>query len=257
MNFQNVPRQDKTIKRAFLPKQELLVFFDYSQIEYRLLAYYLSAQLEDHSITKVFERGEDVHAATARLMLGKEEHEELSDAERQVGKVGNFSIIYMGGVPTLVRQLRCDETTAKKLLKQLHERMPGARALLAEILDVYHGRGHILSLSGRQLKHDPNIEKKKGIKRAESALLNYLIQGSAAELLRDALIKVHYGLQKEGFASHIVNNVHDEIAIDAVHCELDDLAILVPQWMGNAEVEEYVPIEVDMETSTRSWADKE
>lgn len=256
MNFQNIPRQNKTIKKAFLPKEDLLAFFDYSQIEYRLLAYYMAAQLGDYSMAEVFKQGTDVHSATARLMLGKSEDEDLSDADRQVGKVGNFSIIYMGGVPTLMRQLKCDEDEAKRLLKKLKETMPGARKLMDAILEVYHDRGYIESIAGRPLTHDPKVEAKKGRKRAESALLNYLIQGSAAELLRDALIKTHHGLEELGMESHIVNNVHDEVTIDAVEPELATLAELVPQWMDNAQVAEYVPVVVDMEVSRESWADK-
>lgn len=257
MNFQNIPRKNKLIKRAFVPKQDYLVFFDYSQIEYRLLAYYLAAQLGDETMCENFKAGIDPHSATAKIMLGIDDDRELSDNERQVGKTGNFSIIYMGGVPTLVRQLGCSEAEAKVLLKKLKAGMPGARDLMNVILEVYHDRGHILSIADRPITHDPAVEKKKGIKRAESALLNYLIQGSAAELQRDAIIAVHHGLAKEGMRSHIVNQVHDEVAIDAPKDELERLALLVPEWMKNSRVEEYVPIEVDMEVSDRSWADKQ
>lgn len=256
MNFQNIPRGNKLIKKAFLPKLDCLVYFDYSQIEYRLLAYYLAAQLGDYTMADNFKAGIDPHAATARVMLGYPADRELTDAERQVGKTGNFSIIYAGGVPTIMRQLKCDERRAAQLLKALKAGMPGIKALNNEIYSIYDDRGYIKTIAGRHLTVDPAIVKKRGENRARSALLNYLIQGGAAELMRDALRKTHYMLADQGFKAHMVSVVHDEIQIDAPEGELERLQLLVPPCMGNEEVESYVPIGVDMEVSRQSWADK-
>lgn len=256
MNFQNVPRKEKLIKGAFRPKLDYLLFADYSQIEYRLLAYYLASVLGDESMADNFKAGIDPHSATARIMLGLPPDAELTDEQRQVGKTGNFSIIYMGGVPTIVRQLGCSESEAKSLLAKLKRGMPGAKNLFDELQSVYRERGYIMTIAGRHLTVDPAIVEKRGKFRAEGALLNYLIQGSAAELIRDALIKIHRELSEQSLTSHMVNVVHDEVQIDGCWSELERLRVLVPQCMGNAQVEEFVPIGVDMEISETTWADK-
>ena len=256
MNFQNVPRKEKLIKGAFKPKLDYLLFADYSQIEYRLLAYYLAAVLDDHTMAENFKAGIDPHSATARLMLGLPRDAELTDAQRQVGKTGNFSIMYAGGVPTIMRQLGCDEDRARELLRALRDSMPGIKALNDSIRDTYRERGYIMSIAGRHLSVDPAVAEKRGQHRAEAALLNYLIQGSAAELMRDALIKVHNYLHDAHMESHMVNVVHDEIQMDGSWEELNRLVEQVPILMGNEQVEQYLPIEVDIEISETSWADK-
>lgn len=251
-----MPRSEKLIKGAFRPKLDYLLFADYSQIEYRLLAYYLAAHLDDHTMANNFKAGIDPHSATARIMLGLPDDAELTDDQRQVGKVGNFSIIYMGGVPTLVRQLGCGEAEAGALLKKLRAGMPGARDLLDALITTYHERGYVMSIAGRHLTPDPGVIERKGQRRAESALLNYLIQGSAAELIRHALIKVHRFLADQSLRSHVVNVVHDEMQIDGVERELSALLDAIPVCMGDETVEAFVPIVVDIEISRTSWADK-
>lgn len=256
MNFQNVPRSEKLIKGAFFPKLDYLMFADYSQIEYRLLAYYLAAVLGDTSMADNFKAGVDPHSATARIMLGFPPDKELTDEERQVGKVGNFSIIYMGGVPTLVRQLGCSERQAAALLKKLKDGMPGVKDLFAELISTYRERGYIMTIAGRHLTVDPGIVERKGMQRAEAALLNYLIQGSAAELIRHALIKIHNFCVDNALQSHLVNVVHDEAQIDGSWSEMELLLEGVPRCMGDASIEEFVPILVDIEISESSWANK-
>ena len=131
MNFQNIPRENKLIKRCFLPKLDKFASFDYEQIEYRILAYYLSIAVGDDSMAEAFRAGEDPHKETAKLILGRDE---IGDTERQIGKTLNFSIIYAGGVPTILRQMArnnipCDRGIAKGWMNELHEKMPGIREL--------------------------------------------------------------------------------------------------------------------------------
>lgn len=216
----------------------------------------MAAQLGDYTMCENFAKGIDPHTATARLMLGLDDTVELTDAQRQVGKTGNFSIMYAGGVPTIMRQLKCDKEEAKRLLARLRATMPGIKELNDELIHTFRTRGYVRSIAGRHLSVDPAIVAKSGMDRAESALLNYIIQGSAAELMRHGLIKMHYWLRDRGFQSHIVNVVHDEAQLDVVIPELEALCANLPRLMGNAEVEEYVAIAVDIEVSETSWADK-
>jgi len=102
MNVQNIPRSQKDVKRAFEPKLDAFLFFDYKAIEVRLLAYYLSRGINDNSLANEINNGADPHLVTAQGLYASER---ITDDQRQVGKTLNFSIIYGGGTPTIMRQL--------------------------------------------------------------------------------------------------------------------------------------------------------
>ncbi len=276
MNFQNIPRQDKLIKRAFGPKLDGLAFFDYAQIEYRLLAYYLAEQLGETRMAEAFKAGLDPHTVTAEIIvnaLGLDVEMPLSDYYRQLGKTGNFSIVYSGGTPTIIRQLtragwKCDYKLAKQIRDAIRENMPEVTRLeesIAETLDdrarhpvsKFDRYGYLLTLWGRHLRPDPAIMESEGKRSAYRKMLNALIQGCAADLMREALRTVHANLEEGGYRSHMVNNVHDEVQVDFVEDELELLAVEVPKWMSYPVIDAVVPIEVDMEVSYQSWADKE
>lgn len=261
MNFQNIPRGDKVIKRGFLPKYDYLSFFDYAQIEYRLLAFYLAEQLGETRMAQAFKEGLDPHTVTAKIILdavGIEYEEPLTDYLRQVGKTGNFSIVYAGGTPTIIRQLTragwtCDYKLAKQILDAIQAEMPEVARLENAIYETLDDRGYIMTLWGRHLR--PNLDKydRRGAYRK---MLNALIQGCAADLMRHALREIDKGLRENDCQSHLVNNVHDEVQIDTVESELDFLAEMVPQWMDYEEVSNVVPILAEMEISDGSWADQ-
>ena len=258
MNFQNIPRKDKVVKAAFRPKLDALMFFDYKQIEYRILAYYLAMEAGDMRMAEDFKAGRDPHSETARLMLGIEDDRPLEDWERQVGKTGNFSIMYLGGIPTLMRQLGCDARRAKELLFALRDSMPGIGQIQESIREVLEERGKgnpekgwITTLAGRQLHPKP------GERDPSRLLFNGLIQGGAAEVMRDGLIRVHDGLREQGLSGHLVNVVHDEFCFDVPSEELPVLYKSVPVYMDPyPHVSEVVPVEVDCEVSFGTWADK-
>ena len=265
MNFQNIPRKDKVIKKAIRPKLDALVYFDYEQIEYRLLAYYLYEQLGERRMVEAFRAGLDPHTETAKLILdavGIEYDSPMSDYHRQVGKTGNFSIVYAGGKPTIIRQLSregwdVDDALAARILGAIKETMPEVAALYDEVNATLDQRGYIKTLWGRHLRPDPTIMEKKGKRSAYRKMVNALIQGCAADLMRNGLREIHTGLHTEGLRSHLVNVVHDEVAIDAPGDELESLSVLVPVWMGAPVVEEILPVTTSMEVSYTTWADKE
>jgi DNA polymerase-1 len=242
MNVQNIPRTQKDVKRAFLPKLDAFLFFDYKAIEVRLLAYYLARAIGDRSLADEINNGADPHTVTARGLYGTEE---VSDDQRQVGKTLNFSIIYGGGTPTIMRQLNVPYKEARRLLKAYHETRPGIARLNTEISETLDRRGYITNLYGRRL----HVEE-------HHKALNALIQGSAADLMRDAVVKVNNQLYTK-YATHIVNIVHDEIILDADKNEIPALVNTIPTFMGNKTVQEIVNIETDCEISWTNWADKE
>lgn len=253
MNFQQIPRANKIVKRAFVPKLDAFASFDYEQIEYRILAYYLAIACGDKDLADTFRRGEDLHARTASLMLGREAK---SDDDRQVGKTGNFSIIYAGGVPTILSQFKKhgiegDRAKAKALLKKMHEGMPSVRIFMDQLAEEIAFKGYVFDIFGRHYRPDPSIPYHDAVRK----IIAQIIQGSAAGLLREAIVKVGKGLAD--CQAHIVNVVHDEILIDSPEDELDYLKENVPQWMNNTTYADVLPITAGMEVSFTNWADKE
>lgn len=242
MNVQNIPRSQKDVKRAFVPKLDAFLFFDYKAIEVRLLAYYLARAIGDTSLANEINNGADPHRITAQGLYGRED---VSDEERQAGKTLNFSIIYGGGTPTVMRQLGVNFKEAKRLLAAYHATRPGIKVLTQNIAETIEIRGYITSLYGRRLH----------VLEAHKAL-NALIQGSAADLMRDSVVRVNNHLYTN-YATHIVNIVHDEIILDADKNEIPIIVNTIPTLMGNKTVEEFVRIETDCEISYTNWADKE
>ena len=242
MNVQNIPRSQKDVKRGFVPKLDAFLFFDYKAIEVRLLAYYLARAIGDRSLANEINAGADPHRITAQGLYGTEE---ITDDQRQVGKTLNFSIIYGGGTPTIMRQLGVDFKEAKRLLAAYHATRPGIKMLTQTIGETLESRNYIQSLYGRRL----HVEE-------PHKALNALIQGSAADLMKDAVVRVDKYLDAN-FVTHIVNIVHDEIMLDAEKVEIPTLVKTIPTMMGNKEVEKYVNIETDCEISWTNWAEKE
>lgn len=264
------------VKAAFIPKLDALLYFDYEQIELRLLAYYM-ATLGDTSMADAIWDGKDLHteSAAAALRLPGE----LTDEQRQVGKTLNFSMVYGGGRPTLMRQLGISFQEATGLLHNFHARWPGIDIVQEAIRDqilmrafgwdsatarnnwyeaarrraarelwdtaLEHG-GYITTLWGRHLHPE-----------SEHKALNALVQGCAADLMRAALVKVHQHLGSRLMASHLVNQVHDELQIDAIKAEIPYLVEMVPVLMDHPPVSAVVPIGTDCEISFTTWADKQ
>lgn len=262
MNIQTIPRKDKIIKEAFYPKQDLLIFADYSQIEYRIWAWYMSESVGDERLVDLFLEGKDVHAEQAKRI-----HEALgwewtgSDEQRQVGKTSNFAAIYAGGVPTVVRQLGCDTSIARSIVEAFHRDNPllgrwewrgrgfsdpSPETLNGMLVSTLRDRGYIVDLWGRELF--PEVERNA---------LNQLCQGGAADLMKKAMVTTYDALTENSCSSHLVLSVHDEIGIDATEDEKDWIIEMLPTWMDDETLAEVLPVEVDIKTSYTSWAEAE
>jgi len=260
VNIQTIPRKDTIVKSAFFPKQDYLLFADYSQIEYRIWGYYMDQQVDDPRIVEAFREGKDVHLEQARRIfeaLGWEFKGD--DADRQYGKTNNFAAVYAGGVPTVQRQLGCDARTARTLVEAFHADNPllgrwkwegrgfsdpSPETLNGVLVSTLRDRGYIIDLWGRELF--PEIERNA---------LNQLCQGGAADLMKKAMVTVYQGLKAAGSSSHMVLSVHDEIGIDGVEDEKDWLIEQLPKWMDDDALNPVVPVEVDMKLSYGSWAE--
>ena len=278
MNVQNIPRDDKVVKAAFRPKLDAFLYFDYPNIEAKMLAFYLDA-LRHPEMAAAF-RGDgvvrlgldagaelDLHILTAAgvfnvpygdLLARFKAGDKEADLRRQVGKRLNFSIIFGGGIPTLMAQgVAQDAKEALGLLRGYHSAWPGIgwaskRQAANEgtfawwLKKRMQERGYVTTLWGRHL-HPPS----------DHVLINHLVQGCSADLMKAALRKVHNHLRAEGFKSHLVNVVHDELALDAAADEIPELARVIPGLMDDERIGVVVPIRPEPDVSYTSWADKQ
>lgn len=255
MNIQNLPRKDKVVKQAFIPKLDYLVFPDYSQIEMRVLAYYMAGLGDDSMVEVLRDDTRDLHIEAAKGIFAIDRAP--TDPERQLGKNMNFSMVYGGGKPAVMRYLREFNSQGGKapltwayageVLQAHHRRWPGIKRVVAALEGAMERRGYISTIAGARL-HPPTQHKQ----------LNALVQSSAAEFTRRALRMAHRGLCEYEFESHLVVTVHDEIGFDTKAEELNDLLDCIPVWMDCfPEVSDVVPITVSIEVSDTSWAKKE
>lgn len=242
MNFQNIPRGNKVIQKAFVPKLDAFLFFDYKQIEPRFLAYYLDS-IGDTKLAEHLRDGDDTYTSIIAQYYGRED---ITDAERDEGKRLFLSLMYGGGTPTVRAQFGVDQGQAWKMTTRFHNAWPGIRRLQKLIDQVMDERGFVRTPWGRHLA-PPQKHKR----------LNALIQGSAADLMRYALINVDDLIKERGCESHMVSVIHDEIILD---CKMEDVPWLVkevPACMDYAPVSKVVPILTDTEWSVETWADKQ
>lgn len=238
------------MKRAILPKRGAFSFFDYKAIEPRLVAYYTSKLGHDDFRQQIL-AGVDPYTAVAKLVTGKDE---VTPEERQVWKRVFLAILYGAG-PKRIRETWIEETKteitlaeAKRIYKQFHASWPAVRALQDSVIGIHESRGHIRSIIGRHLHMEEFGDYK---------LANKLIQGSAADIMKQALLRVDAWLREHPeIESRMVSVIHDEIIFDGPEHEVEILHEAIPPLMVDATVHEVVPIEVDHEVSTSTWADK-
>lgn len=262
MNIQTLPRKDTTIKKAIIPKLDAIILADYSSIEYRLYAYLMAVVMEDETAANIFRQGKDIHAEQAKRIydaLGWPYEEPLPDGVRQVGKTSNFSALFAGGIPTIERQLACGKAKARAIADAFHADNPllgrwvwkgrgftdpDPWTLNGQIVATLREKGHLTTLWGRELHPE---DERKG--------LNAVIQGGAADLLKQSMVKIHATMKSEGMAAHMITSTHDELGWDAPEDEVDYLLESIPGWMDDPVLAEVLPITVDIKMSRESWAD--
>lgn len=246
MNLQNIPRSLKEVKQGFIPKLDNFLFFDYSNIELRILGYYLATTLGDYSVADEFINGDDLHLNTAIGIFSKP-GEYITEDERQRAKVLNFSIVYGGGIPTIIRQGVADNyQEANRIRTAFHATRPGISLLSKKVIERIDDVGYIQTPWGSRL-HPMDDHK----------ALNVLIQGCAADLMRHGIREVSKYLRDTDSKSHIVNVVHDEIMLDCVRGENFRLVENIPKLMSYKTIDDIIPIKTSCEISTTNWAEKE
>lgn len=243
-NLQNIPvrsEEGRKIRQAFLaPKGRKIVACDYSQIELRIMAH-LSG---DKGLTDAFEKGLDIHRATAAEVWGKS-LDEVSDNDRRNAKAINFGLIYGMSAFGLAKQLGLPRKEAQEYIDLYFERYPGVKKYMADTRALAADNGYVETVYGRRL-YLPEIHSKNGQRRqaAERAAINAPMQGTAADIIKKAMIKVHDWLETTDFDAKMIMQVHDELVFEVAEDQVDDLVKEVKARMESA-AELKVPLIVD------------
>ena len=252
-NLQNIPVRTKRggeIRRAFIAAPgNLLLIADYSQIELRLLAH-LSG---DPAFVAAFERGGDIHRQTAAVIFGVAEQDVTADM-RARAKTINFATIYGQGAPALSRQLGITVEEAKRFIQHYFERFSGVRVWLDRTIEEARQKGFVETLFGRR-RYIPELRDRNFNIRAfgERTATNSPLQGSAADLIKIAMIRIHAAFRDARLASKMILQVHDELVFEVPENEREAASALVKREMeGVAELR--VPLLVSVGAG-RNWID--
>jgi DNA polymerase I len=245
-NLQNIPIRDddgREIRKAFVVAnpEHLFLSADYSQVELRLMAHFS----KDPHLVDAFAKGEDVHAATASRIFNVPLAEVTSDMRRKA-KTANFGIIYGISSFGLAERLNIGRSEAKALIDGYFENFPGVKTFMDQCVKDARDKGYVTTLSGRK-RYLPDIESRNAVVRgvAERNAINAPIQGTAADIIKAAMVKISDAFDKQGIQSKMILQVHDELNFEVVPEELQLVKTIVKQAMENA-VSLSVPLDVEM-----------
>jgi len=245
-NLQNIPvrtAKGREIRRAFVARSAdyQLMAVDYSQIELRIIA----ALAEDQNMIEAFKNGHDIHAATAAKVF----HTTISEVtreQRSAAKAVNFGIIYGQSAFGLAQNLQISRTEAKQIIDAYFEQYPSIKSYMDKVIAQAREHGYVETIMKRR-RYLPDIHSANAVVRgfAERNAINAPIQGSAADIIKMAMVAVHEAMSKSNLKSKMILQVHDELVFDVHHQEVDQMQKLVKEAMESA-VDLTVPMEVEM-----------
>ena len=245
-NLQNIPirtPRGQQVRKAFVAKdnQHVLMAADYSQIELRIIA----SLSEDPSMVAAFNNNEDIHAATAAKVFGVP-LEEVSREQRSQAKTVNFGIIYGVSAFGLSNQTTLSRSEAKALIDTYYENYPKLKSYMSEQVDFAREQGYVATVLGRR-RYLKDINSRNAIVRgaAERNAVNAPIQGSAADIIKIAMLRIYDKMREQQFKAQMLLQVHDELVFECPKSELDALTKLVKTEMENA-YKLHVPLTVDV-----------
>lgn len=244
-NLQNIPirsEEGRRIRQAFIAdKGNCILAADYSQIELRIMAH-LSA---DESLLEAFREGKDIHRATAAEVFGVEV-EKVETEQRRAAKAINFGLIYGMSAFGLAKQLNVTRYQAQDYIDLYFERYPGVKAYMDNTREQAHDTGYVETLFGRRL-YLPEINSRNGQRRqyAERTAINAPMQGTAADIIKRAMISVHNSLLQSDLSARMIMQVHDELVFEVAENQVDELSALLHKEMESA-ADLNVPLLVDI-----------
>ncbi|UCC88963.1 MAG: DNA polymerase I [Anaerolineales bacterium] len=261
-NLQNIPirtQLGREVRRAFVADDGWkLVAADYSQVELRLMAHIA----QDPGLLSAFERGEDIHVATAAAVLDIPLTEVTKD-QRRIAKSVNFGLSYGQSAYGLAQQTGMSQQEAGQFIKTYFEKYPGVREYIERTKHQAAEQGYVETLLGRR-RDFFNLAKMRGPDRgrAEREAINMPIQGTAADIIKIAMIRLHQALRQRKLRTRLLLQVHDELVLEAPDDEVEAVIPLVREMMSNAFPsrapggELAVPLRVDVEVG-QNWLEME
>ncbi len=244
-NLQNIPIRDeegRMIRRGFIPesKKYSLLSLDYSQIELRIMAHFS----KDKKMIDAYERGLDIHRRTASALFGVEENS-VTPEMRDHAKVVNFSVIYGVTPYGLSQNLKIPRKEATEFIEKYFEQYPGVKKFMEEICASCEKHGYVETITGRRrYLPDINSPRKQEVEAAKRIAINSPIQGTSADMIKIAMIRIHNELIRKKMNSKMIMQVHDELVFEVFNDEKEKLLKLAKSEMENA-IELRVPILVE------------
>ncbi|HFI0147909.1 TPA: DNA polymerase I [Streptococcus suis] len=252
-NLQNIPvrlEQGRLIRKAFVPSLEdsVLLASDYSQIELRVLAHIS----QDEHLIEAFKRGDDIHTSTAMRVFGIEKAEDVTANDRRNAKAVNFGVVYGISDFGLSNNLGITRKEAKEYIDTYFERFPGIKNYMETIVREARDKGYVETIYKRR-RELPEINSRNFNIRnfAERTAINSPIQGSAADILKVAMINLDKALEEAGLSTRMLLQVHDEIVLEVPRAELETVKALVKETMESA-IALSVPLIAD-ENDGQTW----
>jgi DNA polymerase-1 len=251
-NLQNIPirtERGREIRKAFIADEGFnIMSADYSQVELRVIA----SISEDENMIAAFKAGEDIHARTAKEIFNLESIDEVTPDQRRKAKEVNFGIPYGVSAYGLASRLGISNSEGKEMIDQYFERFPGVQDYINNTIDFAKEHGYVKTLMGRR-RYIPDIHSRNFNVRgfAERTAINMPIQGTAADIIKLAMIQIHEYIKKEKLKSRMLLQVHDELVFELHDDEKDAVSIKIKELMESA-VELKVPLKIDM-GSGENW----
>lgn len=246
-NLQNIPiktPEGRKVREAFIPRDEnhLLLSADYSQVELRIIAEISG----DEAMIEAFQLNQDIHRATAAKVYGVPYDEVTSDMRRNA-KTVNFSIIYGAGATNVSQQLGIKRTEAKELIDTYFQQYNGLKKYMEDTVESARETGYVKTLLGRR-RYLRDIDSRNSLARsnAERIAINTPIQGTAADLIKVAMINIHQALIDKKLDTKMILQVHDELVFDVPTSEVETVKPIIHELMTTAIPNLKVPILVEM-----------
>ena len=251
-NLQNIPirtERGKEIRKAFIPSdpEGLIIAADYSQIELRLMAHMSG----DKDLIEAFNSGKDIHTATAAKIFNVPE-DEVTKEQRSRAKTANFGIIYGISAFGLSQRIGMNRTDSKQLIEEYFKNYPGVKEYMNNMIEKAREAGYVETIYGRR-RFLPDINSRNAALRSfnERNAINAPLQGSAADIIKVAMINLYKRLKKEDIKSKMVLQVHDELVFDAIPQEVETIKRIVKEEMESV-IKLHIPLIADC-NSGKNW----